>query len=46
MDISTAAELFSLADRSVLITGCTGVLGSDMVRFLAGCERTPARVLP
>ncbi|MCC7261801.1 MAG: SDR family NAD(P)-dependent oxidoreductase [Candidatus Latescibacteria bacterium] len=50
MEIPTAAELFSLEGRSVLITGGTGALGSDMVRFLAGCgacvgvlARDPAR---
>lgn len=50
MEMPSAAELFSLEGRSVLITGGTGALGSSMVRFLAGCgarvgvlARDPAR---
>ena len=49
MDLETVTRLYDFTGRTILVTGGTGVLGSEMARALAGCganvailDRNPA----
>lgn len=42
MDLQELTKMYDFTNRTIIITGGTGVLGSEMVRALVGCNATVA----
>jgi NAD(P)-dependent dehydrogenase (short-subunit alcohol dehydrogenase family) len=42
MDLQELTKMYDFTNRTIIVTGGTGVLGSEMVRALVGCNATVA----